>query len=383
MTSSIPARPCRLLVAAFAASVCSAFLATTVPLTAAPTELVISEYIEGSSNNKALEIYNGTGAPVDLTAGGYSIQMFFNGSATAGLTIALGGTVAAGDVFVLAHGSANATILAQADQTNSSGWFNGDDAVVLRKGSAVIDAIGQVGFDPGTEWGTGLVSSADNTLRRKATLCVGDLDAANAFDPSAAWDGFATDTVDGLGSHTVNCEPPPPGDAAPTVTSTVPSNGAIDFPVAANLSVTFSEPVSATAGAFTLVCATSGSVAVTPSGGPTTFTLDPAADLVNGEACTLTVVAAQVSDQDGNDPPDNMTANFTVGFTPVDVCVQPFTAISAIQGTGASAAITGAVTTRGVVIADLEGTSSTTSFRGLYIQDPVGDGNPLTSDGRS
>ena len=46
---------------------------------AASNDLFFSEYVEGSSNNKALEIYNGTGAPIDLAAGGYSVQMFFNG----------------------------------------------------------------------------------------------------------------------------------------------------------------------------------------------------------------------------------------------------------------------------------------------------------------
>src|SRR6185295_16902729 len=50
---------------------------------AAPTELFFSEYIEGSSNNKALEIYNGTAAPIDLAASGYSVQMFSNGGTTA------------------------------------------------------------------------------------------------------------------------------------------------------------------------------------------------------------------------------------------------------------------------------------------------------------
>ena len=114
------------------------------------TELFFSEYIEGSSNNKALEIFNGTGAPVNLAAGGYNVQMHFNGNPAAGLTINLTGTVPAGDVYVLAQASANATILAQADQVNGSGWFNGDDAVVLRKGTTVIDVIGQIGFDPGT-----------------------------------------------------------------------------------------------------------------------------------------------------------------------------------------------------------------------------------------
>ena len=47
---------------------------------AAPSDLFISEYVEGSSNNKAIEIFNGTGAPVDLAAGGYQVQLYFNGS---------------------------------------------------------------------------------------------------------------------------------------------------------------------------------------------------------------------------------------------------------------------------------------------------------------
>ena len=54
----------------------------------AATDLIISEYIEGSSYNKALEIYNGTGAAIDLNAGDYDIQFFFNGSTSPGRTIA-------------------------------------------------------------------------------------------------------------------------------------------------------------------------------------------------------------------------------------------------------------------------------------------------------
>ncbi len=184
---------------------------------AASSDLYFSEYVEGSSNNKALEIFNGTGAPVDLAAGGYNVQMYFNGSASAGLTINLTGTVADEDVFVVAQSSASAAILAQADQVNASGWFNGDDAVVLRKGATILDVIGQIGFDPGTEWGTGLTSTADNTLRRKATITAGDPNGADAFDPSLEWDGFATDTFDGLGTHTVA------GANAPVVVTCPPS----------------------------------------------------------------------------------------------------------------------------------------------------------------
>ncbi len=174
-----------------------------------PTELIISEYVEGSSNNKAIEIYNPTDAAVDL-AGEYDVQMYFNGSASAGLTVALEGSVAAGGVFVLAHGSADAAILAVADQTNGSGWFNGDDAVTLRHGTSVVDSLGQAGVDPGSQWGSELTSTADNTLRRAASVCVGDTVTNDAFDPAVEWVGFDSDTFDGLGAHTADC-----GDVAP------------------------------------------------------------------------------------------------------------------------------------------------------------------------
>ena len=88
---------------------------------AAPSDLFFSEYIEGSSNNKALEIFNGTGASVDLAAGAYNVQMYFNGSATAGLTINLTGTVANGDVYVVANSAAAAAILAGAAATDPRG----------------------------------------------------------------------------------------------------------------------------------------------------------------------------------------------------------------------------------------------------------------------
>ena len=184
-----------------------AFAGGPAPAQAQPTELFFSEYVEGTSNNKALEIFNGTSAAVNLGTAGYNVQMFFNGNPSATLTINLTGTVAAGGVFVLAQSSASAPILAVANQTNGSGWFNGDDAVALRRGTTIVDVIGQIGFDPGTEWGTGLVSTADNTLRRKNTVTQGDTNGADAFAPAVEWDGFPTDTFDGLGG---GITPPPP-----------------------------------------------------------------------------------------------------------------------------------------------------------------------------
>lgn len=165
----------------------------------AAADLYFSEYIEGSSNNKALEIYNSSANSVDLT--GHKVEMYFNGNTAASLTINLTGNIPANGVFVLAHGSANATILAAANQTNSSGWFNGDDAIVLKNDNTILDSIGQVGVDPGSEWGTGLNSTADNTLRRKTSITTGDVSINNSFDPALEWEGYAQDTFDHLGTY--------------------------------------------------------------------------------------------------------------------------------------------------------------------------------------
>ena len=348
-------------------------LAALVPLVfslgsarAAPTELFFSEYIEGSSNNKALEIFNGTSAPVDLTADGYDVQMFFNGNSTAGLTIALSGTVAAGDVFVLAQSAANEEILAQADQTNGAGWFNGDDAVVLRKGETVLDVIGQIGLDPGDQWGSGLTSTQDNTLRRKGAVQAGDANGADAFDPAVQWDGFATNDASGLGSHTIV-----EGDAAPAVATTDPADGAADVPLDANVEVSFSEQVNVAGDWFSISCTTSGAHTATVGGGPQTFTLDPDADFASDESCTVSIAAAQVTDVDTDDPPDTMAADFSWSFATLG----PPTRIHEIQGGSHTSPLVGerASRTPGIVTAK--------TSNGFYVQDPDPDGDPATSEG--
>ena len=192
----------------FLAGMLLGLLALVAPVAANAADLFFSEYIEGSSNNKALEIYNGTGADVNLGTSGYNVQMFFNGSAAAGLTINLTGTVADGDVFVIAQATADAAILAQADQTNGAGWFNGDDAVVLRKGTTVLDVIGQIGFDPGTEWGTGLISTADNTIRRKTSVTGGDTNGLDVFNPPSS--GTASPTTPSTASAATPATSPAP-----------------------------------------------------------------------------------------------------------------------------------------------------------------------------
>lgn len=171
------------------------FAGSSVPTpTPASRTLFFSEYIEGSSNNKALEVFNATDESVDLSA--YTIEIYANGKTKPNTPILLSGILQSKNVFVIAHPSAAGGI--EADMTGSL-YYNGDDAVVLKRNGEIIDVIGQIGIDPGSEWGSGYTSTKDNTIRRKAGITQGDSDASNAFDPSVEWDGFAKDSFDGLG----------------------------------------------------------------------------------------------------------------------------------------------------------------------------------------
>lgn len=212
------------------------------------------------------------------------------------------------------------------------------------------------------------------------SLSITGLNIANGASLWVRWsDVDISGSDDALAVDTFSLTPRA-GDVAPGVVDTFPDNGATDFPVNSNLTVTFSEPVNVTPSWFTLVCSASGEVTTTSSGGPTSYTLDPGTTLQNGETCTLTVLADQVSDQDGNDPPDTMVLNFVVGFTAFDVCQSPYTPIPTIQGSGLSTPIPGALTTQGVVVGDFEGS---TGQAGFYLQDLTGDADSGTSTGSS
>ncbi|MFB9238882.1 lamin tail domain-containing protein [Plantactinospora siamensis] len=361
-----------------------------VAASAAPTDLFISEYVEGSSNNKAIELYNGTGSAVDLAAGGYQLRLYFNGG-TSPTSIPLTGTVAANDVFVFAAASAAPAVLAQADQTYAGSLFNGDDAVVLAKGDAVLDAIGQVGVDPGTEWGSGLTSTADNTLRRLPSITAGDTDPTDPFDPAAQWAGYPTDTFDGLGSHstggggpvdqpaTLNCGGPLATElgtaATREVTATDPDDTLTD------LAVTGVSPAPA-----------SGSIsrtAFTPApavGGTATATVTASADLPAG-AYTVTLTS---TDAEGGTASCALTVQVTAVLSVGEVQGQTRddeagatdrSPLAPPSGNGTSATT---YEVRGVITEKLlTKASSGASQYGFFLQSRTGsaDGDPLTSDG--
>ena len=202
---------------------------------------------------------------------------------------------------------------------------------MLRHGTEVIDVIGEIGFDPGTEWGAGATSTADNTLRRLPAVCAGDADGSDDFDPFAEWEGFATNTFTNLGSHTATCVTTT--DEAPSVTSITPASGASGVTLDTDLERDLQRAGERHRRGVRRERAQSGTHAAVVSGGPTTFTLDPSTDFVFNESCALVVNAAAVTDQDGNDPPDAMTASVTATFaTDADTCTLPFTRDSCHPG---------------------------------------------------
>ncbi len=159
--------------------------------------LYFSEYLEGSSNNKALEIYNPTDAAVDLS--GYSVASFNNGATSPTNTQALSGMLAAGDVYVIANSSADSIILSEADITSTVTFFNGDDAIILFNGGDTIDAIGEVGVDPGSSWAVDTGFTNEHTLVRKASIKEGQTNWAIG---ATEWDVYAQDDFGFIGSHT-------------------------------------------------------------------------------------------------------------------------------------------------------------------------------------
>lgn len=218
------------------------------------SDLFISEYVEGVSNNKALEIYNPTDQVIDLSE--YFVARYSNGSTshtsgqTQSIAVQLTGTLAPYDVHVavidkrdsLGQGQEAPVwdeLQAVADAfycpvyaDSYAFYFNGNDALILYKGNIndignqqVIDVFGKVGENPGPDsgWstafpyndGSGVVVSQDHSLIRKATVMTGQVNPfPSFFDPLSEWDsipalievgGNTTGNWGSLGSHACDC----------------------------------------------------------------------------------------------------------------------------------------------------------------------------------
>ncbi len=168
-------------------------------------DLLFSEYLEGSSNNKYLEIYNGTGAPVNLSD--YRVNLFSNGSTTSTQELLMSGTLNNGDVYVIKNSAA--TLYNGTATVSNVTFFNGDDAVALTKISTgnYVDILGRIGEDPGTAWAVGNISMLNKTLIRKATVLQGvSTNPASGFPTlGTEWNVDSIDVASNIGSHTMTC----------------------------------------------------------------------------------------------------------------------------------------------------------------------------------
>ena len=197
------------------------------------SELFFSEYVEGSSQDKAIEVYNPTNATIDLS--NYQIERYSNGSQSSveGGVTTLTGMLASGDAFVLTNGETDISssfgfcdpaLIALGDMSEPSGSYptpmhmNGNDAMVLTKGAEIIDVIGRVGEDPAAGNGSGAWTAdtasgftegswwtMQHTLIRKRTVLDGDINGVDLFNPSLEWDSLPLGTWNNLGAHTCDC----------------------------------------------------------------------------------------------------------------------------------------------------------------------------------
>lgn len=189
-------------------------------------DLFISEYGEGSSNNKWLEIYNPTDSVVDLS--GYGYPQVSNDPPTPGQysywhAFTSGATIPPKGVYLIAHPSASDDVLDHADETFIY-LSNGDDGFCLVMGTessyTILDCIGDWEADPGTGWDVcgEAYATKEHTLVRKASVCSG---AGYNWSASAGtnaddcqWTVYDQNTFTYVGSHTANCDTTPATDSS-------------------------------------------------------------------------------------------------------------------------------------------------------------------------
>lgn len=194
------------------------------------SELFISEYVEGWDNNKAVELYNPTGNPINLA--NYQLARYSNGEITPRI-IGLQGIIQPYDVkvLVLDKRDPNGTGLEEPiwadleavgdtflnpvyDVLTSVMYFNGNDAVALLSSTnAVLDVMGRIGEDPGAAGWTdqnGAPWTQNHTMVRKSNIVAGDVNGIDIFYPDIQWDSLPANTFTNLGFHECECNVDPP-----------------------------------------------------------------------------------------------------------------------------------------------------------------------------
>ncbi|WKZ44184.1 MAG: ExeM/NucH family extracellular endonuclease [Anaerolineales bacterium] len=344
--------------------------------------LVINEidYDQPSTDTaEFVEIKNTGASPVNLDP--YSL-VFINGNGGATYdTIDLPNiNLAAGDYFVVCANTATVQNCDLDDSPDTDFIQNGaPDAVALMQGASVVDTVSYEGNtgapytegsgvgleDPGT---TGSINLGISRLPDGTDTNQNNVDlSARCITPGET-----------NSSGTSGCVV----DVPPTVATTNPTNGAVDISVSGNIDVNFSEAVTVTGNWFTISCANTGAHTAVVSGGPQNYTLDPDVNFGYVESCSVTIVAANVADQDGTI--QNLGADYNFNFTTAAqpfVCGEAATFIHDVQGSGLASPLDDTVVTiEGVVVGSFQGTGQ---FGGFHVQeeDADADANPATSEG--
>ncbi|HTF06031.1 MAG TPA: lamin tail domain-containing protein, partial [Bacteroidia bacterium] len=164
------------------------------------SELFFSEYLEGTSNNKAIEIYNPTSATINLT--NYTIYRYNNGSPSPSDSLFPQGTLAPGAVYVAGNPSAIAAILAVSDTLHTITFFNGDDVMSIKNNTTglLVDIIGIIGVDPGINWPVGTGATSEFTLVRMVGIQQGNTNWAVA---ATEYDVYPSNTFTFIGNHSM------------------------------------------------------------------------------------------------------------------------------------------------------------------------------------
>jgi predicted extracellular nuclease len=344
--------------------------------------VVVSQVYGGGGNtganfkNDFIELYNRTASTISLS--GWSVQYAAAAGSTWQVT-ALSGSIAPGKYYLVqeaqgAGGTLNLPVpdavgtIPMAATAGKVALVNNSTALsgACPSGSNISDFVGY-GTAANCFEGSGPTPAPSNTI---SVLRLSD----GAQDTDNNNVDFVAGSPNPRNSH----------DPAPAVSGTSPTNGALGVALNANITINFSEPVDVTGNWFTISCATSLVHTAAFSGGPTSFTLNPDFDFASNESCMVTIDASRVTDQDTDDPPDNMAANYVFSFTTIEllVCGDPSTPIHDIQGSGTTSPMNGTpnVVIEGVVIGDYQ---NATQFSGFYIQeeDTDADADPTTSEG--
>jgi predicted extracellular nuclease len=361
-------------------------------VSAAPQDdLIITGVVDGPLSGgtpKAIEFYV-VNDITDLSIYGFGSAN--NGGGTDGQEFTFSAvSAAAGDFLYVASESSNfETFFGFApDYTSNAASINGDDAIELFTNGAVTDIFGDINTDgTGQSWeyldgwayrndGTGPDGSTFNT-------------SSWSFSGINALDGETTNATAAtpfpIGTYTSGAADTPPG-----ISNTSPADGAVNVSPGAVITLDFDENVDLTATAVTLECPSSSPISFTglPISNTTSATITPTVSLPDSTVCTVTAVAAQITDLD--DTVDQLDGNgdgtggddYHFSFTTLTTqCGSAATFIHDIQGSGTTSPYAGQThTIEGVVVGDFQEESS---IRGFYVQeeDSDSDADDATSEG--